>query len=137
MGDFNHPDICWKDNTAGHRQASTFLERVEDNFLLQMIEEPTKRGAILDLVLTNKEGLVGNVKVKGSLGCSGHEMMQFKILRAARRVVIDGLPGLIECKTNCLRRLSTEVSRAGKINKEVINWCLSYQTKVRGDSPSL
>jgi len=29
---------------------------------------------------------VGNVKVKGSLGCSDHEMVEFKILRAARRV---------------------------------------------------
>ena len=33
----------------------------------------------------NKEGLVGNVKIKGSLGCSDHEMVEFKILRAARR----------------------------------------------------
>jgi len=41
---------------------------------------------MLDLVLTNKERLVGNVKVKGSLGCSNHEMVAFKILRAARRV---------------------------------------------------
>ncbi|GAB0181533.1 hypothetical protein GRJ2_000618600 [Grus japonensis] len=40
---------------------------------------------MLDLVLTNKEGLAGNVKLKGSLGCSGHEMVEFKILRAARR----------------------------------------------------
>jgi len=41
---------------------------------------------MLDLVLTNKEGLVGNVKVKGSLGCSDHDMVEFKILRTARRV---------------------------------------------------
>ncbi|GAB0204561.1 hypothetical protein GRJ2_002921700 [Grus japonensis] len=41
---------------------------------------------MLDLVLTSKEGLVGNVKLKGSLGCSDHEMVQFKILRAAKRV---------------------------------------------------
>ncbi|GAB0193175.1 hypothetical protein GRJ2_001782800 [Grus japonensis] len=41
---------------------------------------------MLDLVLTNKEGLVGNVKLKGSLGCSDHEIVEFKILRAARRV---------------------------------------------------
>ncbi|GAB0176073.1 mitochondrial enolase superfamily member 1 [Grus japonensis] len=40
---------------------------------------------MLDLVLTNKEGLVGDVKLKGSLGCSDHEMVQFKILRAVRR----------------------------------------------------
>jgi len=32
-----------------------------------VIEEPTRRGAMLDLVLTNKEGLVGNVNLKGSL----------------------------------------------------------------------
>jgi len=62
-----------------------FLECV-DNFLLQAIEEPMRRGAMLDLVLTNKEGLMGNVKLKGSLGCSDHEMVAFKILRAARRV---------------------------------------------------
>jgi len=37
-----------------------------------------------DLVLTNKEGLVGDVKLKGSLGCSDHEMVDFKILRAPR-----------------------------------------------------
>ena len=86
MGDFNHPDICWRDNTAGHRQARRFLKCAEDNFLLQMIEEPKRRGAMLDLVLTNKEGLVGNVKVKGSLGCRDHEMVEFKILWAARRV---------------------------------------------------
>ncbi|KAM9590815.1 uncharacterized protein ACIBXB_005869 [Morphnus guianensis] len=85
MGNFNHPDICWRDNTAGHKQSRRFLECVDDNFLLQVIEEPTRRGARLDLVLTNKEGLVGNVKLKGSLGCSDHEMVEFKNLRAARR----------------------------------------------------
>lgn len=29
---------------------------------------------------------MGNVKFKGNLGCSDHETVQFKILRAARRV---------------------------------------------------
>ncbi|GAB0203979.1 mitochondrial enolase superfamily member 1 [Grus japonensis] len=41
---------------------------------------------MLDLILTNKEGLVGDVKLKGSLGCRDHEMVEFRILRAARRV---------------------------------------------------
>ncbi|GAB0176939.1 mitochondrial enolase superfamily member 1 [Grus japonensis] len=85
MGDFNHPDICWRDNAAEHKQSRKFLECVDDNFLLQVTEEPTRRGAMLDLILTNKEGLVGDVKLKGSLGCSDHEMVEFKILRAVRR----------------------------------------------------
>jgi len=85
MEDFNHPNTCWRENTAGHKQSRKFLECVKDNYLLQVIEKPMRRGGMLDLVLTNKEGLVGNVKVKGSLGCSDHEMMEFKIPRAARR----------------------------------------------------
>ncbi|GAB0193896.1 hypothetical protein GRJ2_001854900 [Grus japonensis] len=85
MGDFNHPSICWRDNTAGHKQSRKFLEYIDDN-LLQVIEEPKRRGAMLDLVLSNKEGLVGDVKLKGSLGCSDHEMVEFKIPRAVRRV---------------------------------------------------
>ncbi|GAB0183727.1 hypothetical protein GRJ2_000838000 [Grus japonensis] len=85
MGDSNHPNTCSRDNTAEHMQSRNFLECVSDNFLLQVIEEPTRRSAMLDLVPTNKEGLVGNVKLKGSLGCSDHEMVEFRILRAARR----------------------------------------------------
>ncbi|PKU28440.1 rna-directed dna polymerase from mobile element jockey-like [Limosa lapponica baueri] len=57
MGDFNNPDSCWRDNTAGHKQSRRFLECTDDNFFLQVMEEPMRRGAMLDLVLTNKEGL--------------------------------------------------------------------------------
>ncbi|GAB0192668.1 hypothetical protein GRJ2_001732100 [Grus japonensis] len=56
MGDFNNPNMCW-DNAAGHKQSRRFLECIDDNFLLQVIKEPTRRGAMLDLVLTSKEGL--------------------------------------------------------------------------------
>ena len=41
---------------------------------------------MLDLVLISKERLVGNVKVKGSLGCRDHNMVEFKNLRAVRGV---------------------------------------------------
>ncbi|GAB0186650.1 hypothetical protein GRJ2_001130300 [Grus japonensis] len=85
MRDLNYLEICWRDNTAGHKQSQRFLKCVDDDFLLQVIEELMRRDAMLDLVLTNKEGLVGDVKLKGSLGCSDHEMVEFKILRAARR----------------------------------------------------
>ncbi|GAB0183301.1 hypothetical protein GRJ2_000795400 [Grus japonensis] len=86
MGALNQPNICWRDNTARHKQSRRFLKCIDDNLLLRVIEEPTRRGVVLDLVLTNKEWLVGNVKLKGSLGCSVHEMVEFKILRAVRSV---------------------------------------------------
>ncbi|GAB0178017.1 hypothetical protein GRJ2_000267000 [Grus japonensis] len=85
MGDFNHPDNCWGDSAAERKQSRKFRECVNDNFLLQEIEKPTRRGAMQDLILTDKEGLVGDVKLKGSLGCSDHKMVEFKMLRATRR----------------------------------------------------
>jgi len=46
-----------------------------------------RRGVLLDLVLANKEGLVGDVNVGVSLGCSDHEMVEFRILRGGSRAI--------------------------------------------------
>lgn len=65
--------------------SSNLSKEIQKHFLFQVTEEPTRRGAMLNLVLTNKEGLVGNVKVGGSLGCSDLGMVEFENLRAASR----------------------------------------------------
>jgi len=52
-----------------------------------VVEEPTRKGALLDLVLTNKEGLEEDVKAGGRLGCSDHEMVEFRILRGGSREI--------------------------------------------------
>ena len=56
-----------------------------------MVEEPTRRGVLLTLVLTNRNGLVRDVKAGGSLGCSDLVMVEFKILsrrsKAKSRIV--------------------------------------------------
>jgi len=74
---FNLPEVCWKYNTAERKQSRRFLECVEDNFLMQLVSEPTRGGASLDLWFTNREGLVGDVVVRGCLGLSAHEMIEF------------------------------------------------------------
>ncbi|CAM5089359.1 unnamed protein product [Eretmochelys imbricata] len=86
MGDFNFPDISWESNTAVHRQSRKFLESVGDNFLAQVLEEPTRGGAFLDLLLTNRVELVGEAKVDGNLGGSDHELVEFRILTQGRKV---------------------------------------------------
>ncbi|XP_071881468.1 uncharacterized protein [Anas platyrhynchos] len=85
VGDFNFPDISWKHNTAQRKQSRRFLESVEDSFLTQLISEPTRGGALLDLLFTNREGLVEDVIVGNSLGQSDHEMVEFTILGGARK----------------------------------------------------
>ena len=47
---------------------------------MQVVEELMRGGVLLDLILTNREGLVREIKVGGSLGCSDHRMVEFKIL---------------------------------------------------------
>jgi len=87
MGDFNRPDISWEDHTARHSQSRRILQSIDDNFLMQVVEEPTRGGALLDLVLTNKEGLAENVKVRGRLGCGDQEMVEFRILHGGSRAI--------------------------------------------------
>ena len=80
MGDFNYPDICWKNNTAAHISSIKFLECVEDCFLIQMLDVPTRNEALLDLLLTNQENLLCNISISDSLGCSDHNIVEFGIL---------------------------------------------------------
>ncbi|PKU29972.1 hypothetical protein llap_19725 [Limosa lapponica baueri] len=87
VGDFNLLDICWKYNMAESRKARRFLECMEDNFLTQLVGKPTRGGASLDLLFTNREGLVGDVVVGGCLGLSDHELVKFSILSDVRRGV--------------------------------------------------
>ena len=53
MGDLNYPDICWEKNTAVHKLSIRFLECIEDCFLLQMLDMPTRNSALIVLLLTN------------------------------------------------------------------------------------
>ena len=86
MGDFTFPDICWKYNTAQRKQSGRFLACVEDSFLTQLVREATRGGALLDLLLANREGLVGDGKVGDCLGQSDHGIVEFSVLGDVRRV---------------------------------------------------
>ena len=79
IGDFNYPDIAWNDGRAGSR-GRPFFEAVADRFMEQHIEEGTHIGGnILDLILTDTEGLVENVKNEGRIGRSDHEIVTFTL----------------------------------------------------------
>ncbi|KAK4810495.1 hypothetical protein QYF61_004275 [Mycteria americana] len=61
MGDFNFLDINWEYHSAVTSKSGKFLKFVEDNFLTQVLSEPTRKNALLDLLFVNREGLVGDV----------------------------------------------------------------------------
>lgn len=61
MQNINHSNICW----------SLKKELLGDHWwqhLTKVIEEPVRGGGLLHLILTNKKGLAGDAKAKGSVG---------------------------------------------------------------------
>ncbi|KAK4825656.1 hypothetical protein QYF61_001479 [Mycteria americana] len=99
-GNFNHPDICFEGRRTEYKHSRRFLDWIDDNSLTQVINKPTRGGALLDLLLTKKEELVGDVKVKGSPGCSNHEMAAFAILREASKTWTSG-EQVLACSEIC------------------------------------
>lgn len=76
---FNYPDICWTSSVAKHKQSKRILQGIGGSFLTQVLKDPTRNGVLLNLTLTNWEGLFGDMKAGGSLGCSDHEIVKFNI----------------------------------------------------------
>ena len=80
MGDFNYPQIDWDSYlTTGTIEDASFLfiECVHGCYWEQHVKEPTRgRGtdktSLLDLVLTNEEGMVQELDIEAPLGASDH-----------------------------------------------------------------
>ena len=70
VGDFNFPDIRWATGSAGSK-GKKFYEIITDRLMEQHVEEEThSKGNILDLILSNKEDLVSDVRMEGKVGGS-------------------------------------------------------------------
>jgi len=57
---------------------------MKENFVMKLVREPTKGGAPVDLMFTNREKLVENVKIRSCLEQSDHKMVEFPILGKVR-----------------------------------------------------
>jgi len=127
VGDFSFPDISWKHNTAQRKQSRRFLESLEDSFLTQLVSEPTRGGDPLDLLFSDREGLVGDVVGGSCLGQSDHEMMEFSILGEARNwtsktAVLDFWRADFELLRTLVGRVPWEVVLKGRGVQE--GWAL-------------
>ena len=62
VGDFNCPNIDWS-WPAGDPEGTRLIGLVEDEFLSQAVNQPTRENNILDLVMATDPDLVGNCEV--------------------------------------------------------------------------
>ena len=88
-GDFNQPDVNWEDEsiTSNSQQSASylFMEFVRDTFLYQHICQPTHyRGqqnpTLIDLIFSNEEDMVQNIKHEAPIGKSHHQTIYFDFL---------------------------------------------------------
>ena len=85
IGDFNYKCINWTKWTticSDESAEKLFIEACRDCFLHQHVEKPTRRRgddepSILDLIFTNEEMQVSEVKHMSPLGKSDHEVLSF------------------------------------------------------------
>lgn len=58
-GGFQFTNVCWKCSRAERKQSRRFPECVEGNFLTQLVSDPAREGALLELLLVNRERTCG------------------------------------------------------------------------------
>ncbi len=87
FGDFNFPEINWTDETCDKDPShisARFLESTREGLLIQHIKEPTRwrdgqKSNTLDLLFTNKDGLISDVEILPPLGKSDHGIIVFNL----------------------------------------------------------
>ena len=73
MGDFNYPSVNWETleaDTVGEE----LLDLVNDCYLIQHVNIPTRDLNVLDLVFSSEDGMVENLHVKEHVGNSDHNI---------------------------------------------------------------
>jgi len=75
------PNIDWTVPRGGSERDREFLSAIQDAHLVQHVAEPTRKAALLDLVLATDDDLAIDVKVRDNLGDSDHCVITWDIGR--------------------------------------------------------
>lgn len=78
MGDFIYPDIDWADRIAHSFRDHHFLNVLLDNFMCKLVYAPTRKNALLDLLITNNTDLTADMEIRDNLGNSDPRVVTFR-----------------------------------------------------------
>ena len=79
MGDFNFPELKWT-NQSNISHEHPFITCINDNFLEQLVDKPTRGENILDLVLCSDTSFVQNLTVGEPFATSDHQIIRFDLV---------------------------------------------------------
>ena len=82
-GHYNFPGVDWCTWSTREESSNDFLECIRDNFVNQVIDQPTRHrhcqeSSLLDLLLVNDNNNVVNVEYLDPLGSSDHIVIRFE-----------------------------------------------------------
>ena len=148
VGDFNMPHISWNspENTTGAIEIS-FLDLMNDYFLSQLNNKPTRRNNVLDLVLTNVPNLVNIHEVLSPTEAevfTDHNIILFDVLISPKspvnmnRTVYDYQRGNFDALRSSLEseNLSNLISVEGDIDYDWLIWKSTFLTIVADHIPT-
>ena len=87
MGDFNYPDIDWCASHGQSVSSQNFVNCVEEGFLTQHVTEGTRKGSILDLVITSEPDMIDAVTVLDNFGNSDHNVLEWTVQHSTSKSV--------------------------------------------------
>ncbi|XP_070560220.1 uncharacterized protein [Ptychodera flava] len=130
VGDFNFPGIDWPTQLSD-KHGEDFMDTIQDNFLVQYVDFPTRGNNCLDLILSNVPCIIENVTSIGCLGNSDHCMIDFDITAQADKQQVTGLiPDVKNANfhklQNLLKDVDWEAEFQGKSASDM--WCYMLKT---------
>ena len=109
----------WQNQVGSGSQEKEFVECLRDGFLEQVVTQPTREQAILDLVMRNEADLIRKLKVKEPLGSNDHNRIEFTLQFEGEKLESDVMvlqlnKGNYKDMREELARVDWKGSRAGK-----------------------
>jgi len=87
-GDFNFRELRWgegEENTID--RAHPFVQCMDNNFLSQVVDKPTRRDNYLDLLLTSDTSIIENLTVGENFSTSDHQIVRFELVGGCNKVI--------------------------------------------------
>ena len=119
VGDFNYPHLNWETMSSpapADHPTHLFLNTLNDLFLVQHVTKPTRyrtgtEPSLLDLIISNEEGMVSHIEYLPGLSKSDHLLLRFTVVcyTTPCTTQIITKPALHKVDFDLLRREVTKV----------------------------
>ena len=120
LGDFNFIKNYWAKDEGNSQLKKSFIDTLNEIFLVQMVEKPTRSNNILDLVCISDPSCIEILEAEESFALSDHRSIKVLLRCSVVRITTQSRKNYLYSKANY-----------EEINKEIknIDWIKEYNNK--------